>query len=576
MLLPLHELPKSAVIFIHVKKRLTDLRPVIVTLMSRHPCFHDMKFNSRRSPVYGTHGMVASSQPLASMTGVEILKQGGNAADAAVATAAALNMTEPCSTGIGGDAFCLFFDAKTKEVKGLNASGRAPSRLSLEYLADQGITDKLPPTGPHTVTVPGAAAGWVDTIEHFGTMTMKEVLAPAIKLGEEGFPVSPITARSWKRGIPKLKNGPHYEEMLKDGEAPRAGEIMKNENLARTFREVAEHGKAGFYEGRIAEEIVKVLTPMGGVMTVEDLKNHYSTFPDPITTNYKGLDVYEIPPNGQGITALIALNILEEYDFTGIPHGSTKHLHTLIEAMRLAFADSRWYVADPDVTRVPVQELISKEYGDRRRTLIDPEKATIDVERGSPVTGSDTVYFCVVDGMGNACSFIISNYAGFGTGIIPKGCGFTLQNRGYGFSLDPEHPNRLEPKKRPYHTIIPGMLLKDDELYAPFGVMGGFMQPQGHTQVVVNMVDYRMNPQEALDAGRFCILDGTSGGKVHIEDGISVEVMSELTGMGHEVVPCSGWRRGYFGRGQIIHRNSDTGVLTAGSDPRADGCAIGW
>jgi len=535
-----------------------------------------MNFNSRRSPVYGTHGMVASSQPLASMAGIKILKQGGNAADAAVAVAAALNMTEPCSTGIGGDAFCLYFNAKTKNVSGLNASGRAPSALNLEYLVTQGITGKLPPASPHTVTVPGAAAGWVDTIEKYGSMTMPEVLAPAIKLGEEGFPVSPLTARSWNFGIPKLKNGPHFDEMLINGRAPRAGEIMKNMNLAKTFKTVAEHGKAGFYEGRIAEEIVKVLDPMGGVMTVDDLKAHYNTYPEPITTNYKGLDVWEIPPNGQGIAALMALNVIEEYDFSDVPHGSTKHMHTLIEAMRIAFADTRWYVADPDVTHVPIQEMISKSYAAKRRALLDPTKASVDVKRGSPVAGTDTVYFCVVDGMGNACSFIISNYAGFGTGIIPKGCGFTLQNRGYGFSLDPDHPNRLEPNKRPYHTIIPGMATKDGELYAPFGVMGGFMQPQGHMQVVVNMIDYGMNPQEALDAGRFCILDGQSGGKVHIEDEISVKVMSELTGMGHEVVPSSGWRRGYFGRGQIIHRNPETGVLTGGSDPRADGCAIAW
>ena len=535
-----------------------------------------MKFNSRRSPVYGTHGMVASSQPLASMAGIEILKKGGNAADAAVGVAAALNMTEPCSTGIGGDAFCLFFDAQTKKVSGLNASGRAPSALSLEYLATQGIYGKLPATSPHCVTVPGAAAGWVDTIATFGSLEMSEILGPAIKLGEEGFPVSPITARAWNRGIPKLKTGPHFNEMLLNGKAPRAGEIMKNVNLAKTFRMVVEHGKAGFYEGRIAEEIVKVLEPMGGVMTTDDLKAHYSTFPDPITTNYKGLDVYEIPPNGQGITALMALNILEEYDFSSVPHGSTKHMHTLIEAVRLAFADTRWYVADPDVTNVPVKELISKEYAAKRRALLDPLKASVDVQKGSPVAGSDTVYFCVVDGMGNACSFIISNYAGFGTGIIPKGCGFTLQNRGFGFSLDPDHPNRLEPNKRPYHTIIPGMLMQEGELYAPFGVMGGFMQPQGHAQVVVNMVDYGMNPQEALDAGRFCIMDGQSGGKVWVEDEIDVKVMSELTGMGHEIVPASGWRRGGFGRGQIIHRNPESGVLTGGSDSRADGCAISW
>lgn len=536
----------------------------------------DMKFNARRSPVYGLHGMVASSQPLASMAGIETLKKGGNAADAAVAVAAALNMTEPCSTGIGGDVFCLYFDSKTKRVKGLNASGRAPSNLTLEYLNEKGITKQLPPTSPYTVTVPGAASGWVDTIELFGNLTLKEVLGPAIRLGEEGFPVSPITARAWNSGIPKLMTGPHYKELLINGRAPQVGEIMKNKNLAKTFREVAEHGKPGFYEGRIAEEIVKVLSELGGVMSLDDLKNHYNTFPEPISTNYKGLDVYEIPPNGQGITALIALNILEEYDFSNITHGSSKHLHLLIEAMRIAFADSRWYVSDPEVTKIPVAELISKEYALKRRSLIQPERASIDVQRGSPMAGSDTVYFCVVDGDGNACSFINSNYAGFGTGIIPKGCGFTLQNRGFGFSLDPSHPNRLEPNKRPYHTIIPGMLMQDGELYAPFGVMGGFMQPQGHTQVVVNLIDYSMNPQEALDAGRFCILDGLSGGKVYVEDEISVKVMSELSGMGHEIVPCSGWRRGIFGRGQIIHRNPENKVLTAGSDPRADGSAIGW
>lgn len=534
-----------------------------------------MKFNSRRSPVYGTHGMVASSQPLASMAGLRILQQGGNAADAAVAVAAALNVTEPTSTGIGGDCFCIFYDAKSGRVKGLNGSGRAPAGLSIEYLADQGITE-LPRFSVHTVTVPGAAAGWADAIDRFGTMTIHQVLAPAIELGEKGFPMSPITARAWDRGIPQLRNGPHSNELLIGGKAPRAGEIMRNPNLALTFRELAEHGKAGFYEGRVAEEIVKVLGDMGGTMSLGDLKSHRTTYPDPVSTNYKGLDVWEMPPNGQGITALIALNILEEISFTGVPHASVKHLHTLIEAIRLAFADTRWYVADPDVVHVPVKELLSKEYAAERRKHLNPERASVDIQRGSPVTGSDTVYFCVVDGEGNACSFINSNYNGFGTGIIPRGCGFTLQNRGSGFSLDPEHPNRLEPGKRPYHTIIPGMTTLDGGLYAPFGVMGGFMQPPGHVQVIVNLVDYGMNPQEALDAPRFCILDGTAGGKVSLEDEIGVQVMSQLAAMGHEVVPCSGWARGIFGRGQIIHRNPATGVLTAGSDPRADGCAVGW
>lgn len=520
--------------------------------------------------------MVASSQPLASMAGIEILKQGGNAADAAVAMAAALNVTEPTSTGIGGDCFCLFFDADSQQVKGINGSGRAPSGLSLELLEEEGIRDKLPTYSVHTVTVPGAAAGWIDTVERFGTMTMKEVLDPAIKLGLEGFPVSPITATAWEAGVSQLKNGPHYEELLIHGRAPRAGEIIKNGNLSKTFTELVEKGRSGFYEGRIAESIVNVLSDMGGTMSLEDLKKHKSTFPDPVKTNYKGLEVFEIPPNGQGIAALIALNIIEEYDFTDIPHSTTKHLHILIEAMRLAFADARWYIADLDVIEVPTEGLLSKEYAASRRKLIDPEKATPGFMRGVPITGSDTVYFCVVDGEGNACSFINSNYLGFGTGIIPLGTGFTLQNRGANFSLNPMHPNSLQPGKRPYHTIIPGMSMKEGELYAPFGVMGGFMQPQGHLQVIVNMVDYGMNPQQALDAPRFRVVDGTSGVKVHLEDSINLETMNSLASMGHAIVPSTGWERVIFGKGQIIHKNPETGVLTAGSDPRSDGCAIGW
>jgi len=534
-----------------------------------------MWFNSRRSPVYGTRGAVASSQPLASEAGMRILQKGGNAADAAVAVAAAIGVTEPCSTGMGGDCFALYYDSRKGKVLGLNGSGRAPGKLTSKLLRDEGLT-KMPTNGVHTVTVPGAVAGWVDTMEAFGTMTVAEVLAPAIELAEGGFPVSPLTARAWASGVPLLKFGPYGDELLIRGRAPGAGELMKNPTLGRSLREVAEHGKAGFYEGRIAESIVELLQLKGGTMTLDDLKRHGSTFDEPITVNYRGLDIWEIPPNGQGITALIALNIIEGFNLHKVPYDSSQRLHLLIEAMRTAFADTRWYVADPTKTDVPVKELISKDYAATRRENINPSMATLDRVHGSPVAGSDTVYFCTADRWGNACSFINSNYSGFGTGLVPKGCGFTLQNRGAGFTLEKGHPNVLAPGKRPYHTIIPGMLTRNGELLGPFGVMGGFMQPQGHVQVVTNMVDYGMGPQDALDAPRFCIQDGTSGGKVSLEEGISVETMASLARMGHEVVPVAGYHRGAFGKGQIILRDQKTGVLTAGSDPRGDGQALGW
>ena len=536
----------------------------------------ELEFKSRRSPVYARNGMVATSQPLASSIGLKILMDGGNAADAAVAVAAALNVTEPTSTGIGGDCFVLFYDANKNKVMGINGSGRAPKGLTIDFLREQGIEGKLPPYSPHTVTVPGAAAAWIDTLEKFGTMELKDVLMPAINLAEEGFPVAPITARAWQRGVKQLLNGPNANEMLIDGRAPRAGEIMKLPNLAKTFRLLIEHGKSGFYEGEVARAIVDLLQSLGGVMTLEDLKSHESTFDDPISTNYRGVEVFEMPPNGQGITALIALNILEEFELNELHPLSTKRFHLLIEALRIAFADTRWYVADPAVENIPINELLSKEYAKSRRKLIKDDKATKDLKHGYPFSSSDTVYFSIVDGDGNACSFINSNYMGFGTGLIPKGFGFTLQNRGANFSLDPSHPNALKPGKRPYHTIIPGMALKDGELYSSFGVMGGFMQPQGHVQVLVNMIDHGMDPQEALDHPRFCITDGTSNGKIALEEGIPVKVMSQLSLMGHDVFPLTGHARAIFGRGQIINREPKSGVLIAGSDPRADGLAIGF
>lgn len=548
----------------------------------------DISFSSRRSVVYARRGIVAASQPLAVAAGLEILSQGGNAADAAIATAAALNVTEPTSTGIGGDCFALYFDAASAKVYALNGSGRAPAALNLERLQREGFSDQLPTFHPYTITVPGACAGWFDLVERFGKLSMEKILSPAIHLAEEGFPVAPITAYFWQRGAQtQLRTAPGGQELTIRGRGPLAGEIFCNPGLARTFKMIAEQGKAGFYQGEIAEAIARVVQSAGGCLGTEDLASHYSTWDEPIRVNYRGVNIWECPPNGQGLTALLALNILEGFNLAEMPALSAERLHLMIEALRLAFADTRWYVADPEFAPAPLAELLSKSYAQERRAKIDLTHAVIDQERGSPVSSSDTVYLSVVDGQGNACSFINSNYRGFGTGIVPGGWGFTLQNRGHNFSLQPGHPNQIAPGKRPYHTIIPAMATRtlsseatctnpQEQFYASFGVMGGFMQPQGHVQVLVNLLDDGLNPQDTLDQPRFCIEDGTSKGEVAMEQGIAEETLSRLAEMGHRVHLTTGYNRAIFGRGQIILRDPATGVLCAGSDPRADGCAMTW
>ena len=537
-----------------------------------------LDFHSHRSTVYGQRGMVASSQPLATAAGLEILRRGGNAADAAVAVAAALNVTEPTSTGIGGDMFALFYDARTAQVSALNGSGRSPAGLTRERLQADGFSSALPPYHPHTVTVPGACAGWCDLLERHGTLSLDVILAPAISLAEGGFPVAPLTAHFWQAGANRqLKTAPNGHELTIAGRGPNSGEIFRNPGLARTFRAVAEGGKGAFYQGPIAEAIVSVLRQAGGAMAASDLAEHVSTWEQPASVSFGDYYIHECPPNGQGITALLAFNLLEGFDLVGMDPLSADRLHLEIEALRLAFADARWYVSDPAFSKLPLQELLSKEYAAERRKLIDPKRATLDQKRGTPVASSGTVYFCVVDGAGNACSFINSNYMGFGTGIVPKGWGFSLQNRGHNFVFDSDHPNRLEPRKRPYHTIIPGLITrKDGSLLGPFGVMGGFMQPQGHLQVGLGLLVDGFDPQSALDLPRFCIdIDqGEQGGAVLLEEGIPWRTAAELSAMGHPVRPVSGWGRAVFGRGQIILRDSASGVLAGGSDPRADGVAM--
>ena len=475
--------------------------------------------------------------------------------------------------------FALYYSADSKQVSALNGSGRAPAALTLDRLKKDGFSTRhgVPPFHVHNVTVPGACAGWFDLIEKHGSLSMSAILAPAIRLASEGFPVAPITSHSWQRAAQnQLKSALNGHELTIEGRGPSAGEIFRNPNLARTFEIVARGGRSAFYEGRIAEAIVGVIKEAGGCMSVEDLTSHTSTWERPISVTYRGLRVLECAPNGQGITALIALNILEGFDLSALASLSTERLHLMIEALRLAFADSRWYVADPRFSNVPVEELLSKDYANERRKLIDMKRATVDQKSGTPVSSSGTVYLSVVDKFGNACSFINSNYDGFGTGIVPKGFGFTLQNRGHNFSLYPNHPNSLEPGKRPYHTIIPAMVTResDNSLYASYGVMGGFMQPQGHVQVLSALVDDRLDPQSALDLPRFRIDVEGSGGRVALEEGIPADVVDDLENMGHPIYSVRGFDRSVFGRGQVILRDAETGVLCAGSDPRADGCAM--
>lgn len=525
-------------------------------------------FHSRRSMVVGRRGMVATSNPLASQAGLNILRQGGNAADVAIAAAAVLNVTEPASTGVGGDCFALYFDAKSKQVSALNGSGRAPAALRLEHL--QGYTE-IPERSPHAVTVPGAVMGWYDLLRRHGTMTLGDVLVDAIHYARDGYPVHPVFGASWIASESFLRQAPNAHDYLPNGSPPLIGQVVRLPELANTLQMIADGGPEAFYTGPVADAIVSTLQQLGGLMTHDDLRKHQSSWGEPISTLYRGIEVFEHPPNGQGLAALQALNIASGWELGEMPWDSPERLHIMIESMRLAFADARQYIADMATNLTPVDALLNTDYAARRRALISPERAMQPPSYGLPESGSDTVYLTVVDGQGNACSFINSLYFGWGTGIVAKETGVFLQNRGACFSLDSEHPNALAGGKRPYHTIIPGMALKDGELWASFGVMGGFMQPQGHFQVISAMVDDDLNPQEALNRPRFCLEDGTGASVLALEEGIPVSSMSRLAELGHRIRPVAGRGRGVFGDGQIIRRDSDTGVLFGGSDPRKDG-----
>ncbi|MFD2169890.1 gamma-glutamyltransferase family protein [Tumebacillus lipolyticus] len=527
-------------------------------------------YTSQRMTTYAKNGMVATSQPLAAQAGLEVMQKGGNAIDAAIATAAALTVVEPTSNGIGGDAFALVW---TKgELHGLNASGPAPMSISIDKLEAAGVKE-IPKYGWIPVTVPGAPAAWAELSERFGKLPLTEVLAPAIRYAEEGYPLSPVLAHYWQRAFEtfsKQLSGDEFahwfETFAPEGRAPQVGEIWRSPGHANTLRLIAETKADAFYRGSLADQIDAYSQQYGGYLRKEDLAAYRPEWVQPISVNYRGYDVWEIPPNGHGLVALQALNLLKGYQFS--QRDCVDTYHKQIEAIKLAFADGQKYITEQAKMSVRVEDLLSEAYAEERRNLIG-ERALTPVA-GEPPRGG-TVYLAAADGEGNMVSFIQSNYMGFGSGLVVPGTGIGLQNRGHNFSLDREHDNRLEPGKKTYHTIIPGFLTKDGQAVGPFGVMGGFMQPQGHVQVVMNTIDFGLNPQAALDAPRWQWMKDKV---VEIETSTPDHIVQSLVARGHQVRWAVG--SGGFGRGQIIWRNPETGVLIGGTEPRTDGCIASY
>ena len=527
-----------------------------------------------RSEVIAPHGMVAASQPLAAQVGLDILKAGGNAIDAAVAVNAVLGLVEPHMNGVGGDLFAIVWDAETERLYGLNATGRAPYEINRETLIRQGI-DRMPGTGPLTWTVPGAVDGWDQLLERFGTMGFADVLAPAIGYARAGFPLSEIIQRQWAASERTLAEWPDSASTyLPGGRPPRAGEVFTNPGLAATYEAIAQGGRDAFYRGDIARRIVAFSEANGGYFTMRDFADHASAWVEPVSTSYRGYDVWEVPPNSSGILALMILNIMEGYDVASLGHNSAESLHLFTEAKKLVWADRDTYVADADANELPTEQLISKAYAETRRRLIDRERAATMVTPGNPYEHSDTVYLTVVDKDRNAISLIESIFGGFGSKVVPGDLGFALQNRGSGFSLEAGHLNSLEPHKRPLHTNMPGFVTKDGKPLMPFGVMGGPMQPQGHWQVLSNIIDFGMNLQEAGDAARVRHSPSREpGGTLAVEPGVSDARIAALERLGHHVQRAGG---GAMGGYQAIMINPETGMLHGGSDPRKDGHVVGY
>lgn len=537
--------------------------------------------HASRSEVIAPHGMAATSQPLATQIALDILKKGGSAVDAAIAANAALGLMEPTGCGIGGDLFAIVWDAGGKELTGLNASGRAPALMTLEYFRQNGL-DRIPPFGPLPVSVPGAVDGWFELHGRYGKLPMSEILAPAIAYARDGFPVSEVIAHYFKGNERRISQYPGFAEtFMPNGRVPAKGELFRNPRLAKTYEMIAEGGRDAFYKGEIARKIDDYMTEQGGLLRYEDLAAHESEWVTPVSTNYRGWDVYELPPNGQGIAALQILNILEGYDIASMGLDSPEYLHLLVEAKKLAFEDRAKYYVDMDFAEVPVAQLVSKEYAAERRALIDPDKAAKSYPAGDMMLEQgDTIYLTVADSDGNMVSLIQSNYRGMGSGMTPGELGFVLQDRAELFALDENHANVVEPGKRPFHTIIPAFVMKDGKPLMSFGLMGGSMQPQGHAQIVVNMVDFGMNLQEAGDAARVNHTGSSSptgstmsdGGVVHLEAGFGERTRKALEAKGHTLGPSNGSFGGY----QAIMWDEDEAVYYGASEVRKDGQAAGY
>jgi len=535
-----------------------------------------------RSEVIAPHGMVATSHPLATQIGLDILKQGGSAVDAAIAANAALGLMEPTGNGMGGDLFAIVWDARSKTLHGLNASGRSPKSLSLEWFRENGF-EKVPAYGPLPVSVPGAVDGWFELHGRFGKLPMIRLLQPTIDYARNGHPVHETVQLYWDIYVGRLSKYPGYvEQMTIDGRAPQLGEMWKNPNLANTLERIAKEGRDAFYKGDIARVIGSYMKENDGFLSYEDMAAHHSEWVEPQSVNYRGYDVWELPPNGQGIAALQMLNLMEPYDIAAMGFGSADYVHLFLEAKKIAYEDRARFYADPDFNDIPLSELLSRDYANERGKLLDMKKAADDYPHGDPyaLRDGDTIYLTTADADGNMVSLIQSNYRGMGSGMTPPGLGFILQNRGELFNLQPGHANSFEPGKRPFHTIIPAFITKDGKPWVSFGLMGGGMQPQGHVQIVVNLLDFGMNLQEAGDAPRIHHFGSSQptgevmedGGIVNLETGFDYEVIRNLMRRGHTIQ----FARGPYGGYQAILRDPQSGVYYGASESRKDGQAAGY